>query len=96
MLYLLSFISYLLSNNNSLCLHVFAVDQAQHINSGAKTVSADALVGVAGEESVAQQINDLNYACAVDDELSIADESEIVTTFAANLSVVSHEHQFEA
>ena len=49
-----------------------------------------------GEELTSEEVNHLEGASAGDDDLTVADEGEIVAAFAAEMGVVGHEHQAEA
>ena len=51
---------------------------------------------MSSEELTSEEVNHLEGACAVDDDLTVADEGEIVAAFAAKVGVVGHEHQAEA
>lgn len=75
-----------------------AVDEAQHINARREVGSWQ--LGVSSWQFIAEQfvtenIEDLEGACAVDDEVAVADESEVLILNVV-IVVVGTEHQFEA
>lgn len=75
-----------------------AVDEAQHINARREVGSWQ--LGVSSWQFIAEQfvtenIEDLEGAYAVDDEVAVADESEVLILNVV-IVVVGTEHQFEA
>lgn len=62
--------------DNLLCLHVVAADETQHVNARHHLVGRDVACNVCTTNDVSHHVNHLQGACAVDDDVAIADEGE--------------------
>ena len=99
MIFILLINSPILFDNDFLSLHIVSVDDSQNINSGDQSARADAVGALVGGEHAASEVDDLQHAVAgytSEDDLSVADEGEVIVPFTAEVGVVGHEHQAEA
>ena len=80
------------SHDNLLCLHVVAVDEAEHIHARRHPACRDAIYRVSRQNNAPHHVYDLQGTLAIDDDVAIADESEIIVA----VCVPANEHQLEA
>ena len=67
------------SHNNFLHLNITAIHQAQHIHAWGHSAGRDVARNVCAKDDAPRNIQHLQRAFAVDDDVAVADEREAVT-----------------